>query len=354
MTTYKRAGVDISLGDTCSKIMSSASNSTFKNRKGKKGEVKILESEGLHRVITISLGTMKLMLNSDGIGTKVEIAERTGIHRTMAYDLFAMLCDDAVRYGAEPVAISNILDVNKLSVEVVKELSEGMVKAAKDAGVAVVSGEIAELGIRISGYGKYNYNWAGTVLSIIRREIKPDMIKKGQCIVALKEDGFRSNGISLVRKILSEKYGGNWHKKKIKGKRLGEMVLTPSRIYTPAGLDMLSFVEGIVHITGGGIPGKLGRVLSASGTGADIIDLYEPPDIMFLCQKCGGVDDREAYTVWNMGQGMLLITSQPEKVIKTAEKYKIKAKVSGEITGKKGIRLVSKGYYKQGRVLLFP
>ncbi|MCM8760095.1 MAG: phosphoribosylformylglycinamidine cyclo-ligase, partial [Candidatus Omnitrophica bacterium] len=126
MATYKRAGVDISKGDICSRIMATASDRTFNNRKGKDGEIKILESKGLHRVIVISIGSFKLMLNSDGIGTKAEVGERMGTHRTISYDLFAMLCDDAVRYGAEPVALSNILDVNKLSVDVIKELSEGM------------------------------------------------------------------------------------------------------------------------------------------------------------------------------------------------------------------------------------
>jgi len=353
MTTYKKAGVSLSLGDICSEIMSSASDRTFKNRKGKEGKINVVESKGLYRVITISLGSLKLMLNSDGIGTKVEIAERTGIHRTVAYDLFAMLCDDAIRYGAEPIAISNILDVNKLSVDVVKDISEGMVEAAGDAGVAVVSGEIAELGSRISGYGRYNYNWAGTVLSILRKELREERIKKGHLIVALEEKGFRSNGLTLVRNILEKAYGARWHRKKIKGKTLGEMVLIPSRIYTPAVLDMLDLVDGIVHITGGGIPSKLGRLLSAVRLGADIPELFAPPEIMLACQKLGSVDDKEAYKVWNMGQGMLVITDNPENVISIAGRHKIRAKIAGEITGKRGIRIKSKGFYRKGKVLLY-
>lgn len=353
MTTYKKAGVDISLGDICSEIMTSASNRTFTNRKGKEGEIKVIEGKGLFRVIVISVGPYRLMLNSDGIGTKIEIAERMDYHKTLAYDLFAMLCDDAVRYGAEPVAISNILDVNKLSKRVIKQLAEGMVEAAKDAGVSVVSGEIAELGYRISGYGKHNYNWAGTVLSILKKEIDIRKIKKGYSIVALKEDGFRSNGITLVRKVLKNRYGDNWHRKKIGKKYLGDMVIVPSRIYTPAVIDMFDFVDGIVHITGGGIPGKLGRLLSVTGKGADLTDLFTPPDIVLLCQKEGGIEDREAYRVWNMGQGMLLITSNPEKVISIAKKHRIDGRIAGEITDKKVIRIISKGYYTPGKILSY-
>src|SRR4030042_5331410 len=150
--------------------MVSSDDKSFPNRKGTAAVIKILEKKGLHRIITISMSSLKLMLNSDGVGTKVEFAERTGKHDTMAYDLFAMLCDDAVRFGAEPVALSNVLDVNALDKNTIQGLAKGMVKAAKDAGVAIVSGEIAELGTRIGGYGKDNYNWGGTVLSIIGKD----------------------------------------------------------------------------------------------------------------------------------------------------------------------------------------
>src|SRR3989344_7052585 len=112
--TYKQAGVDVDLGDVCSRIMTDASRKTFANRQEKIGETEILEEEGLHKVITLNLPPYKLMMNSDGIGTKIEIAERTANHKTMAYDLIAMLADDSVRYGAEPIAATNLIDANKL------------------------------------------------------------------------------------------------------------------------------------------------------------------------------------------------------------------------------------------------
>ena len=353
MTTYEKAGVDIHLGDVCSKIMTSAADKTFANRKGTSTVVKILEKQGLHRIITISAGGLKLMLNSDGVGTKVQFAERTGKHDTMAYDLFAMLCDDAVRYGAEPVALSNVLDVNMLDRVTVQGLAKGMVKAAKDAGVAVVSGEIAELGARIGGYGKFNYNWGGTVLSIVRKQLSGQGMKEGNRIVGLEEKGFRSNGISLVRKIMEKAYGPGWHTQKKGARTLGDMALTPSRIYARAALQMFDDAKGIVHITGGGIPGKLGRLLATKKLGAEITDPLPPCDMMLLCQKLGGVDDAEAYKVWNMGQGMLIITSRPEKILSTAAKYKIRAKIIGKLTGGPRIDITSRGYYTPGEVLSF-
>lgn len=350
MTTYGKAGVDIALGDICSKLMSDAADKTFANRKGM---IKVLEKKGLHRIIAVSLGNVRLMLNSDGIGTKVEFAERTGRHDTMAYDLFAMLCDDAVRFGAEPVALSNVLDVNSLDKEAVRGLAKGMVRAAKDAGVAMVSGEIAELGRRVGGYGKYNYNWGGTVLSIVRKELGGDDIRPGNSIVALEEKGFRSNGISLVRRIMESAYGQEWHRKKAGATTLGEQALTPSRIYTRAALDMLPYAEAIVHVTGGGIPGKLGRLLALKKCGADITNPFAPCRLMLHCQELGKVKDEEAYRAWNMGQGMLIITANPEKVISLSSKRKIRAKEIGKITKKPGIKIISRGYYETDAPLSF-
>ncbi|HOL67396.1 MAG TPA: AIR synthase related protein, partial [bacterium] len=150
-TSYKQAGVDLKLGDVCSRIMSEAADLTFTNRSGLTGQVQVIEKEGLHRIVVIRVGRFRLMLNSDGIGTKVEIAERTGRHETIAFDLLAMLCDDAIRFGAEPMAVSEILDVNHLHPATVRSLSRGLTEAAAAAGVAVLSGEIAELGARIQG-----------------------------------------------------------------------------------------------------------------------------------------------------------------------------------------------------------
>jgi len=264
-----------------------------------------------------------------------------------------MLCDDAVRFGFEPVALSNILDVNSLKEDTVRGLAKGMVKAAKDAGVAVVSGEIAELGGRVGGYGKNSYNWGGTVLSILRREIGGNDIKKGSAIVALQEKGFRSNGISLVRRIMEKNCGTDWHKRKSGKTTLGEMALTPSRIYARAALEMFDHVSSVVHVTGGGIPGKLGRLLAMKNCGADITDPFAPCELMLSCQKMGGVPDEEAYRTWNMGQGMLLVTNKPDRIIGIAAKHKIGAKAIGGTTGKKGIRITSRGYFNTGTTLVF-
>lgn len=354
MSTYENAGVNIHLGDLCSRIMSEACEKTFKNT----DNIEVLEEEGLHRIITIRFGNINLMLNSDGVGTKVEIAERTGNHTTIAYDLIAMLCDDSVRFGARPIAATNILDVNKSNEGIIRQLASGLEKAASEAGIAVVSGEIAELGERVGGYGEYNYNWCGTVLSIVEKDkmLTGRKINPGDVLVGLREFGFRSNGLSLVRKIMEQSYGDKWHEE-YHGldTTFGNYVLKPSRIYSKAVLEMLDNVKitGIAHITGGGIPGKLGRILKPNKLGAILCDTFAPCDLMLYCQEIGDVSDEEAYKVWNMGQGMIIATLNPDEVISIAEKHGAEAKWIGYVLKNSGIHIKSQGYFKRDKLLHF-
>ncbi len=342
------------LGDVCSRIMSEAADLTFTNRSGLTGQVQVIEKEGLHRIVVIRVGRFRLMLNSDGIGTKVEIAERTGRHETIAFDLLAMLCDDAIRFGAEPMAVSEILDVNHLHPATVRSLSRGLTEAAAAAGVAVLSGEIAELGARIQGLAPMSYHWAGTALSLLHQPITGEAIQPGDAIVGLREKGFRSNGISLMRHVLSSHYGDQWHQCTVEGQNLGETALVPSTIYTRAVLKVFPWAHGIVHVTGGGIPGKLDRLLQPFKLGAEIADPFPPCWLMTHCQKIGQISDQEAYRTWNMGQGMLIITPQPQKIQAAASRMEIESQVVGHICEKPGIRITSAGYFQPGQVLSFP
>ncbi|MCM8757121.1 MAG: AIR synthase-related protein [Candidatus Omnitrophica bacterium] len=352
-TAYKQAGVDLKAGDICSKIMVEAADRTLANRAGLPGQIQVIEREGLHRIVVIRVGRFRLMLNSDGIGTKVEIAERTGQHETIAYDLVAMLCDDAVRFGAEPLAISNILDVNHLDPSTIRSLSRGLTKAAGTAGVAVVSGEVAELGNRIQGSSAMSYHWAGTALSLLHEQITGEAIRPGDTIIGLREKGFRSNGLSLLRKVLTDHYGEHWHQHSVEGKNLGEAALVPSTIYTRAVLKCFPWSHGLVHITGGGIPGKLRRLLRPLKLGAEIDNPWPPCWLMLHCQKIANIPDREAYQAWNMGQGMLVITANPEKIRSVLSHFEVESQAVGKISEKPGLRITSAGYFQPGQVIPF-
>ena len=358
---YKDSGVNIELGDDASKILYNAAKLTWENRKGCLGEIVELypDFSGLRAIHVGGLPEDAYMnIGFDGVGTKVELAERIEKHDTVAYDLFAMVCDDAVIRGAEPVLVGSILDVNSLdgNIELIKQLAVGYINAAKDANVAIVNGEVAELGARVCGYGKFNYNWGASVVWFGRKSklLNGNDIKEGDYLIGLKEDGFRSNGLSLARKIMKDEFEDDWHRSKLNGKNLGELFLQPSRIYTKAVVEMFggfyeepkAKIHGIAHITGGGVPGKLGRMLKPSGLGAYLCDLFEPSDVMLYCQDLGNVSDEEAYKTWNMGQGMIIATPEPEKVIGIANYHNIDAKVVGEVVAE-GIKVKSKGLHRK-------
>ncbi|MFH1503044.1 MAG: AIR synthase-related protein [Candidatus Diapherotrites archaeon] len=365
-STYADSGVNIDLGDDVSKILYNAAKRTWDNRKGKLGEVIVPFDDftGVRAIDVSHLPTGTLMnIGFDGVGTKMELAERVKNHRTIAYDLFAMVTDDAVVRGAEPVLIGSILDVNSLGtsekpfIEEIRQLAEGYIGAAKAANVAIVNGEVAELGNRVGGFGSFNYNWGAAVVWFANRDrlFTGKEIKEGDYLVGLREEGFRSNGLSLVRKIMKNNHGDNWHQ--VPWKRgntsLADLALTPSKIYTAAVVDMFggyngepkTKVHGVAHITGGGVPGKLGRILKPSQLGAIIDAPFEPSEFMKYTQALGNVSDIEAYKTWNMGQGMVIITPDPEGVIKIASEYGIKSKKIGYVTRDSQIRIKNEGAY---------
>ncbi len=354
MTTYEDSGVHNDAKEDVSQILYNAAKRTWDNRKGKLGEVisAFDDFSGVRAIDVSNLPKGTLMnIGFDGVGTKMELAERLNNHRTIAYDLFAMVCDDAVVRGAEPVLVGSILDTNSLKgkngpfIEQVRQLAEGYVNAAKAANVAVVNGECAELGSRVGGYGEFNYNWGAAVVWFANRDrmLTGKEVKEGDVLVGFREEGFRSNGLSLVRKIIKDKFGEDWHSKSFGdlggGQTYGQLALTPSTIYSAAVVDMFggygskprTKVHGVAHITGGGIPGKLGRMLKPSRLSAYVHSPLEPPLIMKEIQELGDVSDEVAYKTWNMGTGMIIATPKPEEVITIAKEYSIHAQVVGEV-----------------------
>ena len=359
------------------------------------------------------------------MGTKIELAERTGRYDTVAHDLVAMIADDSVRNGVEPVLILSVLDASALALngkpylEEARQLAKGYIAAAKDANVAIINGETAELGRRVGGFGSapymdeqahrfivahfngdnwegiralcdylgeqdmekkkdllsrmgqeeiefikrmeslrtLNFNWSGTAIGFAREDrlITGQGIVPGESIVGLREIGFRSNGLSLVRKVLRDAYGEDWHLQLLHGKTLGETVLQPSQIYTQTVVDMFGgyegeekvHISGIAHITGGGIPEKLGRILALSNRGLGVVidNPFIVPHIMRHVQQQGKVPDREAYRSWNMGHGMLIVTPDPLKAISVALEHGIDAKKVGHVTEDSTIRILNQGMF---------
>lgn len=343
------SGINTNLGSACSKTAFAWAKGTFNNRK--KNGVMIPTVDGAYASMMDCNGSL-IGISSDGIGTKVEIAERMKKYDTLGYDLLAMTIDDLVSNGFEPVSISNILDVDHLDHATVDALMHGLHDAAKFSRVIVTGGEIAELGSRISGYGKgMHFNWCATGMGILHPNLKQPLngmdILPGDAIISIYNPGFRSNGFSLLRKILTEKYGENWHTKTDKRSNMkwGDAALTPCLIYSPVVVKLLSKltgIHGIAHITGGGVVDNLGRLLKHKALGADLNNLFTPEPYFESLIKMGNVPLGKAYQYWNMGNGMLIILPAKEvkkalKIINGTEPYK--AQLAGYVTDRKLIEI---------------
>lgn len=334
MATYKQSGVDSDMGDKCSEIAYKAAKATFKGRKSMIGEP-VLDAGGYTG--TLDMGDYFLVQNDDGIGSKMVVAEQMEKYDTMGYDLLCMVVDDAVCVGAEPISVSNTFDVDKVDDKKIGALMKGLEKAALEHKVVIPGGEIAELGDLVKGYV-----WNATCVGIVEKHkvINGSKIKVGDQIIGLKSHGFRSNGLSLVRHILTEKFGKNWVRQKYDSTRTwGEVILTPSKIFCSAIMEMHGRfkekpkveLKGVCHVTGGGIPGNLPRILKKSGLGAKLTNLPTPHDFMLKLMEIGKVTRQEAYETWNMGVGMILVSNDLEKIAEICVKHEIEMQVIGEI-----------------------
>jgi phosphoribosylformylglycinamidine cyclo-ligase len=341
------SGVDLSLGDRCSAVAFSWARRSFPNRAGRLGEP-ALEGNGTFANL-MKFGPLTLGMTSDGIGTKVEVAERTGIYHTLGWDLVAMVVDDLVALGVEPVDLSNILDVDFLDEAIVDGLMRGLHGAADEAAVAVVGGEIAELGSRIAGFGKgMHFNWCATALGVLpagRKAIDGRAVVPDDAIVALRGRGLRSNGFSMARRILETQFGADWHEAPFDDdRRWGEVLLTPSRIFAPLILNLLGSgfdLHGVAHITGGGIPDKFARVLRPNALGAVLDSLPEPLPVFEQLVRLGHVPTEQAWHLWNMGCGMLVVLPrvQAASMIAQASSRGFEAQVAGRVKKEPGISI---------------
>ncbi|RSK37264.1 AIR synthase-related protein [Hymenobacter metallilatus] len=359
------AGYSIEEGNAASKNAYHWAQKTFSTRAGKPGEPAQDLAGGFSN--EIRFGAERLGIGSDGIGTKIEVAERLDRYDTLGYDLIAMVADDLIVAGFVPTNLSNIIDVNTLNYEVVDELMRGLHDAAQFSQIAVTGGEIAELGNRIGGYpgAKMNFNWCSTAVGVLHPSLERPLsganVRAGQAVVALRSPSFRSNGYSLARRALTKAFGEKWHEVPYQepasggsetnneqrtknnkqpttanAKTWGEVMLAPSLIFSPgvaAVLDAGLPLHAAAHITGGGIADNFRRVLK-NGVGAELDNLFAPLPAMQQLAELAGISPTEAYLYWNMGNGMLLVTepAQAEAVAETLRSKGYQAQVAGRIT----------------------
>jgi len=252
-----------------------------------------------------------LVSGADGVGTKLKLAFEVNKHDTVGIDLVAMNADDVVCCGARPLFFLDYIGTHKIDPDLMEQILIGVAKGCKLAGCALIGGETAELS---DIYAKGEYDLAGFAVGIVEKKdlIDGKKIKSGDKIIGLRSSGLHSNGYTLARKVLLTDAKLPLHEK-LKGldKPLGEELLTPTRIYTKSILALVKKVKvkGIAHITGGGLPENIGRILS-KGCKA-VIDRFawKPQSIFGIIQLYGRVSKDEMFRNFNMGVGMCVVVS---------------------------------------------
>jgi phosphoribosylformylglycinamidine cyclo-ligase len=253
-----------------------------------------------------------LVAANDGVGTKVKIAIETGRHDTIGIDLVAMSVNDLVVQGAEPLFFLDYYACGKLEPDVGAAVVAGIADGCKQAGCALIGGETAEMpGL----YQGNDYDLAGFAVGAVERgDILPRKdIADGDVIIGLASSGLHSNGFSLVRKIVA-KTGLSWNAPApfASGQSLGEAILTPTRIYVKSCLATIratKAVKGLAHLTGGGFPDNIPRVLPKDlGARIDLKQVPVPPVFKWLARE-GGIAEGEMLRTFNCGIGMIAIAA---------------------------------------------
>jgi phosphoribosylformylglycinamidine cyclo-ligase len=336
--TYKKAGVDVERGERFARWigqkMASFQVPEVISRMGASASLYSLDKSKYQDPV--------LVATTDGVGTKLKIAQRLGKHTTVGIDLVAMCINDLLTQRAKPLFFLDYLATGKLDLKIGKEIILGIQEGCRRAGCLLIGGETAEMP---SFYGEEEYDIVGFAVGIVEKRnlIEPSKIRVGDKILGLPSSGLHSNGFSLVRKVLFETGRGSLTGP-IQNLRRGleEELLEPTRIYTHPILDLLRDfpIKGIAHITGGGMVRNIPRVLPRGSRARLYKGSWRIPPIFTLIQERGGIEEEEMFRVFNMGIGMaLIIPAQKENsILKALTSQGEKAWTVGEIVrGEAGV-----------------
>ena len=306
--TYRDAGVDIEAGDALVDAIKPLARATGRagvlGGLGGFGALFDLKAAGFTDPILVS--------TTDGVGTKLKIAIETGIHETVGIDLVAMCVNDLVVQGAEPLFFLDYFATGKLSVEQARAVIAGIAAGCTQAGCALVGGETAEMP---GMYAEGDYDLAGfSVGAAERGRLLPLAMAPGDAILGLASSGVHSNGYSLVRRVV-EMSGLGWDAPAPFAPELtlGAALMAPTRIYVKSllALHRAGLLKAAAHITGGGLPGNLPRVLP-DGLTAVLDPSWPVPPVFGWLARTGGVAAEEMLRVFNCGVGMAVVVTDAD------------------------------------------
>ncbi len=333
---YKKAGVDIEAGYEAVEQM--------KAHVGKTRRPEVIGGlGGFGAGFDLSQLNMKqpvLVSGTDGVGTKLKLAIDYNKHDTIGIDAVAMCVNDILTTGAEPLYFLDYIAVDKVVPETVADIVKGVAEGCVQAGCALIGGETAEMG---SMYGQGEYDIAGFAVGAVEKDAYIDgaSVKAGDVIIGLPSSGVHSNGYSLVRKIIAD--NGIDVEEELEGKKLIDLLLEPTRIYVQQVRRLMEKVDikAMSHITGGGfvenlpraIPENLGVEISTGG--------IELPAILSWLLDQGKIGTDEAYNVFNMGIGFVVIVDESDagKAVDLLNEVGEKAVAIGRVTEDEGIAI---------------
>lgn len=319
---YQSSGVDTTAGDRAVELMKNAVLESHSSHVmgGVGGFAGLYDASFLtgyrHPILATS---------TDGVGTKIAIAQAMDVHDTIGWDLVGMVVDDIVVVGARPLFMTDYIACGRVVPERIADIVRGIAQAAKSCGVSLVGGETAE---HPGLMGPDDYDVAGAATGVVEADamLDPRKVQPGDAVIALASSGLHSNGFSLVRKIVAE-VGWDLHSVRPEFSReLGLELLEPTMLYTSSLLELLSAhphaLHMLSHVTGGGLAQNLSRVIPP-GLAIDVDrSTWSPPAVMRVLAEAGGVSLGQVEDTWNMGIGMVALVeeSSASTVVSALEK----------------------------------
>jgi phosphoribosylformylglycinamidine cyclo-ligase len=302
--TYAAAGVDIEAGDRAVELIKKRLTSTRPEVVGGLGGF-----AGLFRLDPASDPNGRLLATStDGVGTKVAIAQAMDVHDTIGIDLVAMVVDDIVVCGAEPLFMTDYIACGRVVPERIADIVTGIDRGCAIAGCALIGGETAE---HPGLLGPDDYDVAGAATGVVRAAdvLGPDRVQAGDVLIAMASSGLHANGFSLARHVLLDVAKISLDSTADLGRPLGEVLLTPTRIYAKDCLALAAagLAHAFAHVTGGGLTANLARVLPEGLTAAIDDASWTPNPVFDLIARRGNVAPEEMERTFNLGVGMVAV-----------------------------------------------
>jgi phosphoribosylformylglycinamidine cyclo-ligase len=305
-SAYAAAGVDIAAGERAVDLMRNWVETTRRSEvlTGLGGFAGLFDASALRGMRHPVLAT-----STDGVGTKVAIAQAMGVHDTIGFDLVGMVVDDLVVCGAEPLFMTDYIACGKVEPERIAALVKGIAEACSEAGCALIGGETAE---HPGLLDPEEFDLAGAATGVVERDqiLGAHRVQPGDIVVACASSGLHSNGYSLARRVFFTTAGWSLDRDVPElGRTLGEELLVPTRIYTPDLLALVGAVEvhAISHVTGGGLAANLARVMPGSGEVRIDRTTWSPPPVFDLIAGLGSVSQADMESTFNMGVGMVVV-----------------------------------------------